>query len=212
MPLKRGDTLSNHWYLRPGWTATSRYLTWHLLPDQLSEVHSAVTGCHNALRGIEGLDLVPIPWLHMTVQGIDFSDRVSAGEIGALVAATSRRVSALSSIDFSLSGPAVYGHGVALDAVPGEPVALLRTALRAAIAEVRGPEGVPGDDEYRFRPHVSIAYANAEVPAAPVLDALERAPHEPVSARFSRATLIELRREGRLYCWERIADIDLKAP
>lgn len=37
-----------------------------------------------ALAGMPGIDLIPPQWLHLTMQGIGFTDQISATELGAL--------------------------------------------------------------------------------------------------------------------------------
>ena len=55
MPLQRGDDLGDHWFPRPGWTPTSRYLTWHLLPGDAPALHAVVTAQQEALRRVDGV-------------------------------------------------------------------------------------------------------------------------------------------------------------
>ena len=47
------------------------------------------------LRDVPGLDLVPGPWLHLTMQDVGFSDEVSGGDLAAITAAARSRLAAV---------------------------------------------------------------------------------------------------------------------
>jgi hypothetical protein len=53
MGLAGRDLLADHWYPPPGWSATSRYLAWHLLPGNAPALHAAVAGYHRVLAGLD---------------------------------------------------------------------------------------------------------------------------------------------------------------
>lgn len=207
--LTRRDRLSDHWYARPGWSTTSRYLTWHLLPDEAPELHETVARYHRVLSALPGIDLVPPQWLHVTVQGVGFADDVTETNVRAVTAAAARRLTGMPAVELTFAPAAVHHEGVLLDAAPVEPVGALRSALRAAIADVQSPQRVDGGDADPVWPHLSLAYAHAPVPAAPLLDAVASVDAAPVLVRFAHVSLIELRRAGRLYCWDPVAEVPL---
>lgn len=195
------ERLVDHWRARPEWTDGARYVTWHLLPAAAPAV---VVDCHRALAELPGLDLVPARWLHLTVQGVGPAGSV---DVPAVVAAARRRLAGMPAVELVLAPPAAHREGVLLEGTPVEPVAALRTALRAAVVSVRGT--VDGAADERVWPHLSLAYANAAVPAAPVRAALAGLPARPTPIRFAEVSLIELRRAARTYVWDRLATVPL---
>lgn len=50
-----------------------------------------VGGYRAGLAGLPGLDLVPVQWLHLTVQAIGFTDVVRGGDLDQIVGAVGRR-------------------------------------------------------------------------------------------------------------------------
>jgi hypothetical protein len=205
------DWLNNHWYPRPGWTESARYLTWHLVPDDSAELRAVAEEYQRVLFGLPGLDIVPRRWLHLTVQGVGFVDRVTPAERAAVVLAGRRNLAESAAIDLTFGPADAADEGVLLAGSPAGPVAALRACLRAAIADALGAERVPGDDDEQIWPHVSLAYANAAVPAEPINAALRELGLGVTAARFRSVSLLELRREEHLYCWDRVADVPLVA-
>ncbi len=205
------DRLSNHWYPRPGWTESTHYLTWHLIPYGATGLLAAAERYQRALSGLPGLDIVPPQWLHLTVQGVGFVDEVTPAERAAVVEAGRRRVAGSPAIDLTFGPADAADEGVLLAGSPAGPVVELRARLRAAIADALGADRVPGDDDEQIWPHVSLAYANAAVPAGPIDAALDTLGIGAIAARFSTVSLLELRREGHLYCWDRVADVPFAA-
>ena len=65
----------------------------------------------------------------------------------------------------------IRDHALMLPVHLAEPVNRLRAVIRAAIADVWGPDHVPEDAD-GFRPHVSLAYSNAAGPAEPIIQRL----------------------------------------
>jgi hypothetical protein len=52
-----------------------------------------------------------------------------------------------------------------------------------------------------YTPHVSTAYVNSDVPAAPIAASLEGVEVEPVTVTFAKADLLEFHRDHRMYEW-----------
>ena len=56
----------------------------HLTLDDQPQLRDLVAGYQQALTGMTGIDLIPPQWLHLTMQGIGFTDEISAAELVAL--------------------------------------------------------------------------------------------------------------------------------
>ncbi|MFD7828545.1 2'-5' RNA ligase family protein [Kitasatospora sp. NPDC059803] len=198
--------MANHWWWRPGWTTGTRWYTWHLVFDGADDLHGLAADYRHALADVPGLDLVPDRWLHLTMQGLGSTDEVSAADARAIVDAATSRLAKIPAFDLALGPAIVTPEALLLTVDPAEPVHAVRSAIRAAIADVwpEVPEQADG-----FRPHVSVAYSNADGPAHPAADALAGVTTYPATARITSAELIVLGRDRRMYEWETAARVPL---
>ncbi|WP_324607757.1 2'-5' RNA ligase family protein [Streptomyces sp. NRRL F-5123] len=156
--------------------------------------------------GPSGLDLIPDRWLHLTTQGVGFTNDVSEATATAIAAAARSRLAALHSFDVSLEAPIVDPEAILVPVVPAEPIRRLRQELRSAIADVLPEVPEPAEG---FNPHVSIAYSHAEGPAAPYAEAIEAAAVPPAKAVVTHADLIVIHRDHQMYEWTTLAEVPL---
>jgi 2'-5' RNA ligase len=199
--------MRDHWWWRPGWRVGRTFYTWHLTFERSPDVHRLTAEYEEALD-VPGLDVIPPRWLHLTMQGIGFTDEVSPQDAGAITESARDRLAELAPFDATL-GPAVIDPEVVrLRVTPAEPVARVRAAIRAAIADVWGPDRVP-ENEAGFTPHVSLAYSSADGPAEPIIQATESVKPEPATASIAEAQLIALNRDHREYQWTTYAAVNL---
>ncbi|TDC66079.1 2'-5' RNA ligase family protein [Micromonospora sp. KC207] len=190
-------TLTEHWYWRPGWHAGRHFYTWHLTFQDQPALHHLVTDLQQQLTLRPGLDLVPLDGLHLTTQGIGFTDEIPDSDIEAIVAETRQRCAALPPLKLSLGPVDPDAEGIGLLVQPWDPVERIRTTIRATIAAVWHTVPEPADG---FRPHVTIAYSGAPAPTAPIRAQLADLRHLlPVTAMISDMSLIALRRESHTY-------------
>ncbi|WP_433532989.1 2'-5' RNA ligase family protein [Micromonospora sp. CA-263727] len=200
------SNLTEHWYWRPGWRADRRFYTWHLTFEHQSELHELVKRQQGHLA-LPGLDLVPIDGLHLTMQGLGFTDEVSDDDVDAIVAEARQRCATLPPLEFSLGPVDPDPEGIGLLVQPWEQVEQLRAAIREAIGTVSHSVPEPADG---FRPHVTIAYSSSSAPTAPIRNRLAHLRHLPsVNVTISRVPLIALRREGHAYRWTTVATVPL---
>ncbi|MEV4438537.1 2'-5' RNA ligase family protein [Streptomyces sp. NPDC049577] len=198
--------MANHWWWRPGWREGRRFYTWHFTFQDAAEVHRIAEAYRQSLADVPGLDLVPDQWLHLTMQGLGFVDEVPEKDVRAIVEAAAARLRAVPAFELALHRPETTPEAIRWEASPSRPPADVRTAIRAAIAEVWAEVPEPADG---FAPHVSIAYSNAEGPARLVSDALARVDAKPARAQIDSVELIVLNRDHRMYEWERFASVPL---
>jgi hypothetical protein len=99
------DHMRNHWWWRPGWRAGRRMYTWHITFDDQHSLRELVKAYQAALTSLDGLDLVPISWLHLTMQGVAFTDEISWQEVADITEAARTRLATLHSVSL-LAGPA----------------------------------------------------------------------------------------------------------
>src|SRR6266540_2104451 len=133
---------------------------------------------------------------------------VSRQQLRQLVVAAERRCGALAPLTLTLGPARVDPEGVCLPVAPQGPVRWLRMAVRGAIAEVLGEGRVP-DAAEEFWPHVSVAYSNADGPAAPIVERVGRVGALEAVVTIGEVRLLELERAGHVYRWETRAVVPL---
>jgi 2'-5' RNA ligase len=195
---------ADHWWWRPGWAQGRTFYTWHCTFQNQPQVHGLAQKYRDALAGVPDLDLVPDLWLHLTMQGLGFTDEVSTTDVDAIVVEAQKRLALIPAFDIEFDRPTFTPEAVRWD--PEGPVDAVRDAIREAIASVwpQVPEPAEG-----FSAHVTIAYANHDGPADKVLAALQDVPSQPVVASIASADLIILNRDQRMYEWEPYATASL---
>ncbi|MET9318054.1 2'-5' RNA ligase family protein [Kribbella sp. NPDC003505] len=199
------DALVDHWWWRPGWTVGTRFYAWHINTFE-DPVRRLATAYQQELSTVPGLDLIPLRWLHLTMQGVGFREDVPDVRVDELLAAARARLAELEPVKVRFHRSVVRREAVLLPADPAEPLQTVRYAVRAAIADVFGcvPEMVDG-----YRPHISLAYANTAQPAAPAVVALDRVSPAPADLTLNTVSLIEMHRDNRMYEWRTLEAVPL---
>ncbi|WP_213451182.1 2'-5' RNA ligase family protein [Rhizomonospora bruguierae] len=208
MVVPHATDVRDHWYWRPGWGVGSRFYTWHITFDGQPEVAELADRYRDVLALQPSLDIIPTQWLHLTMQGIGFVDQVDRGQVDAIVAAARTRCAALPPMKLTIGTPHVDPESIQIALAPAEPVRQLRAAIRAAIADVWGPDQVPEPAE-PYTPHMSLAYINTAGPAAPLAHTLATAPDITATAVIDSCQLIVLNRDDGMYVWEPYATVPL---
>jgi len=205
-PPTHADAMRDHWWWRPGWRPGRQFYTWHLTFTGQQQLYDLVDAYQQALRPLPGLDLIPHQWLHLTMQGVGFTDEVTEADARRIADAASIRLAAIPVPDLAFHRPVIFPEALVLPPAPAEPVHAIRTAIRAGIADVWGhvPERAEG-----FRAHLSLAYSNAASPAAPIAAALDQVRPAPVTVTVQEASLIILNRDQRMYQWQTYASAPL---
>jgi 2'-5' RNA ligase len=159
----------------------------------------------SALQGFPSLDVLRTDELHMTIQGIGFTDAVRDDDVSAIIEATRIELAKLPRETIEARAPHVDSETVQVAVQPVAAVRELRLALRRGIAAVWNdvPESMDG-----FGPHVTLAYSNAESDRR---QEIEEAVHgiDSTPARFevSALSLIRLNRDNAAYEWSEVATV-----
>jgi 2'-5' RNA ligase len=201
------DTMTNHWWWRPGWQVGTRFYAWHITQDDQPEVLDLARRYRDAVSTISTLDPIPDEWLHMTLQGIGHVEDINVAALDYVTIRVAERLRTLAPITTSYQRAHIAGEAVILP--PDDPDAFtgVRRAVRAGITDALGecPESKDG-----FRAHVSVAYSNADADAAPIRAALNRAePPAPATATYTQVSLIRMHRDHRMYEWDTIRAVPL---
>ncbi|MBT2539776.1 2'-5' RNA ligase family protein [Streptomyces sp. ISL-44] len=198
--------MADHWWWRPGWKPGRRFYTWHITFAGADDVHRLAATYRQALAPLPGLDPIPDHGLHLTMQGLGFTDEVSLTDADAIVEAAAHRLSALPAFELTLHRPQLTPEAIRWEAQPGQPAAGVRSTIRTAISDVWREVPEPAG---QFAPHVSIAYSNSNGPAAPVRTALATIDPQPATARITAVELIVLGRDRQQYEWDTHARLPL---
>jgi 2'-5' RNA ligase len=195
--------MREHWW-RPGWRPGRRMYAWHVTFLDQPAVQDLAARARAVLRDVPRLELVPGPWLHLTVQDVGFSDEVSGDDLAAITAGARSRLAAVPAAAVTIGPARALDEGIGGDAHPAAALSPARDAVRAAIGDVWGPWRVPGQADWW--PHVSLAYASAGGQLALAADEYEAA-----AITVTEIQLILLSRDGYRYEWETLATVKLGA-
>jgi 2'-5' RNA ligase len=199
------EPMRDHWWWRPGWRTGRSMYTWHVIFDDQPQLHELVGSYQTALAPLPGLDLIPVRWLHLTMQGIAFTDEVNLQDIADIAEAARKRLATQQPVPLSVGPAFVDPEAILLQVSPAGALDPVRAGVRAAIADVRGAARVP--ETGHWTPHISIGYSNSDGPAAPYAKALNTVTRTPADLTVSAVHLIELSRDTHLYQWATKAEI-----
>lgn len=204
-------SVRNHWWWRPGWTTGRHYYACHLTLDDQPQLQELVSRYQQAIQNRPGLDLIPAQWLHMTMQGIGFTDEISVAELDNLADAFTRELSLIDPPMVSFRSLTVHPEAIYLKAHPADALYPLRARMYRAVVSVLGANSTTEDmpAPRQFVPHVSIAYVSADGETQPIAQALQSVRAAPVTATFRKASLLEFHRDHLMYEWTSAAPIPI---
>jgi 2'-5' RNA ligase len=214
LPIQHVDEGRDHWWWRPGWRAGRHFYACHLTPADLPELRRLVGTYQAALREVPTVDLIPAQWLHLTMQGIGFTDEISSQEIERVLQSLRERLLTVEPPTVTFHWPTVNHEAVYLLAQPPEPLKRLRLAAYDAIAAELDPGKFQEQRSAvdRYHPHVSVVYINADGPTEPIVDAigdLDPATLQPATVTFTQASLLVFHRDHQMYEWTRAEPIPI---
>lgn len=208
-PADEVPELHNHWWWRPGWRPGRHFYACHLTFDDQPALHQLVSRYQAALRDFGYLDLIPSQWLHLTLRGIGFVDEVTPDQLDTLRAVLTESLRRVPPIEVTFSRPVIRREAIYLPAHPQEGLRQLHATVGDAIRQVLGDTHEPPDATYT--PHVSLAYANADGPAAPIRDALASVDAPAASVHVTELPILTFNRDQHMYQWTSRTPIRLGA-
>lgn len=198
----------DHWWWRPGWRLGRSFYTWHITFSRNPEVCGLVGHYASAIQKFQTLDPVSPDGLHLTIQGIGFTDEVSRSGVDQIVAATATSCSKLAPFRARIGPAEVDTETVHMPVNPATSIIDLRIALREGIGDVWGTDNVPESME-GFRPHVTLAYSNGVAAIREIGSAIRTCDLAAAETLVSTVSLIELNRDRKRYEWVEIAKINI---
>ncbi len=196
-------TVHDHWWWRPGWRQGRHFYACHLTLDDQSELRELVRGYQLATRELPFLDQIPAEWLHITMQGIGFTDEISERQIADVTASLQGELASLTPPVAVFQNPTISREALYVKAHPVKPLYQLRLRMRRAVLSMLGADrfAEPEPSPRQFTPHVSTAYVNRENAVDPLANALAHMPSRAVNATFRKASLLVFHRDNRMYEW-----------
>lgn len=200
--------MRNHWWWRPGWRPGRSFYTWHLTFEEDSKIREYTDRYTSLINNFNSLDRVSPDGLHVTLQGIGFTDEVARTDIDNILSMTQPHISKLRPFQVEIGPAHVDTETVQAPLNPIQKVDELRTALRRGIGDTWGDENIPEHADH-FHPHLTLAYSNGTLPVADVATALDEAEPEKARTKISTVTLIELNRDNQRYEWFAVSTFKL---
>jgi 2'-5' RNA ligase len=195
--------MADHWWQRPGRLPGRELCHWHVLFHDQPRVRELAAAAQERLAGFDGLDPIPMEWLHLTTCIVGFADEVPDTAIEQMVGEARRRLAGRTPIPVTLGR--VYYHPMAV-VLPVEPQHALDPVLDAVRRATRAAGVDDHSDADPWRPHVSVAYPNRAGPAGPIIAALGlRLPSVEVAIRS--VSLVAQTQVGHTWQWRPVAEV-----
>jgi hypothetical protein len=197
--------LVNHWAHLPEWWTGRRLWVFYLTFAGQPDLHAAVHTYQRSLEGIDQLDLVHETWLHTTIQGITFADELRPDEIVAVQEEARAAIGRVGLPALTVSRAVLDNDAISMPVDPVDEIVDLRAELRACVTRTLGadklyqlPQPLGG-----FRPHISIAYVNTDVPEAGwVRERLHGVTVPDLLIPVPQVSLVLLARESGRWFWD----------
>jgi 2'-5' RNA ligase len=203
--------MRDHWWWRPGWQVGRSFYTWHITFEDRPAAEQLVAAYRPVLRQLPQLDPVPLRWLHLTMQGVGFTDEIDRTDVDRIADAARKRCEDLEPFTVTIGPAHVDPETIQMPVQPVEPLAAVRATIRAAIGDVWGAENVPEAAD-GYRPHVSLGYSNSAGPGAPIAAALSEHGDHVAEVTVAAVSLIDLNRDRKAYEWTEVATAPLGRP
>ncbi|RJQ74558.1 hypothetical protein D5S17_22470 [Pseudonocardiaceae bacterium YIM PH 21723] len=191
--------MRNHWWWRPGWRYGRRLYTWMLTFEGQRQLHAQVNRYQRALQTLDGFDLTPLEWLHVTLQPVGFTDEVGDDRIRAIVDSAQDQLRDLGTLRLSFRPPSIGLETVSLPVQPSGALQQLNQSIRDTTLRALGQE--PGKPAEPRVPRLDVAYSHSTTFAAFAAATIADTGGEPVTAELSGATLVAMHRDHQMYEW-----------
>jgi hypothetical protein len=207
--------LVDHWIPRAEWQPDRLLASCYLTVPEQHPVLETVLTCQRAVASMPEMDLVPVPWLHVTVQALDFVDRLPSQGVEDFVWTLGNELAALPPLQLRASGPALGGSGAFLVLEPAEKIFEVRDVVRDVARRTLGLThlyALPGQGDGGFPPHLTFAYSNTAVARAAVLERLASIQVDPVPLTLPSLSYLLLSRVARTWRWQEEKPLSFGVP
>ena len=197
----------DHWYWRPNWRPGRSFYTWHIVfPNDpvLLDLHAEY---QRLVETLPGITPVSPQWLHLTMQGIGFADKVPQADLDPIVEAARRRLEHFRPFEIRIGPAVVDAESLQVPVTPVDRMRRLRAQLRAAVTDVWGRDSVP--ELPKLDPHISLGYWNEVAPAEPLRQRVNALGGGLAKTELTSVALINLNRDHNQYEWTTYARVPL---
>jgi 2'-5' RNA ligase len=207
------DSTLDHWWWRPGWKLGKSFYTWHVTFDNDSPAGQLVELFAPTLSQIPTMDPVAREGLHITIQGIGFTDDVAAADVQRISEAAATYLSQRQPFDALIGPSSVDKETIGMPIANPASFRDIRDDLQHAIANVWGPDQVPERGD-RFQPHLSLAYSTGVASMTDLRNLLTRNELSGIEIvqPVTVVSLIALNRDNHRYEWREITKVALGMP
>ncbi|WP_169811150.1 2'-5' RNA ligase family protein [Nocardia amamiensis] len=207
------DSTWDHWWWRPGWRLGKSFYTWHVTFDNDSPARHLVEIFAPTLSQIPTMDPVAREGLHITIQGIGFTDEVTAPDMQLISEAAATYLSQRDPFDALLGPPSVDKETIGMPIANPGCFRDIRHDLQRAVADIWGLEQVPERGD-RFQPHLSLAYSAGVASMTDLRNLLSRNELSDIEVvqPVTAVSLIALNRDSHRYEWREITKVPLGMP
>jgi 2'-5' RNA ligase len=207
-PGEHASRVRDHWWWRPGWRVGRRFYAFHITFEDQPDVQRLVGVYRQALADFNTLTIVPDRWLHMTMQGIGFTDEIPRSALEAVANETASRLADIPPAKVTVGDIVVADEAIAMLVGPEAPIRKIRSASRSGISRALGNAS---EDEQRFRPHVSVAYVAADGCSDLYVSAVRDIVGQSARLVIRHLDLIEMHRDNRMYEWKVLRRLEFGA-
>jgi 2'-5' RNA ligase superfamily len=102
------------------------YYACHLTLDDQPQLRKLIARYQQALANLPGLDLIPPEWLHITMQGIGFTDEIGITELRRFTEALTQELGKIDPPTVSFRSLTVHPEAIYLKAHPADALYPLR--------------------------------------------------------------------------------------
>lgn len=197
--------MEDHWLPQPDVDPGRARLMWFMLVGDCPQVAELARLGQWRLAGLEGLDLVPQQWLHMTTLIAGFADEITPGQERLMAGEARRLLARTPPVTITLGRVLYHPRAIMLGTRPPGALDPVLAAARQATRAATGRDGELYSEPWT--PHVTIAYSNASGQAGPAIDALGR----ELPSRRVTVTSISLvsQTPEQKWTWHLLADVPL---
>jgi 2'-5' RNA ligase len=195
--------MEDHWLLPPDTDPGRARLMWFIRVGDTPQAAELARLGQERLARLDGLDLVPRQWLHITTLIAGYADQITPDQVAVMVGQARRLLAGTPPVTITL-GRVWYHPRAVMLAV--RPPGALDPILRAAQQATRAATGHDGALHTQpWTPHITLAYSNTARAAGPVIDALGR----ELPTRHAAVTAISLVSQApeQLWTWDLVTDV-----
>jgi 2'-5' RNA ligase len=187
--------LTQHWSWRPEWTPERRSWWWYGTFEHDTAVRRLAGRARTVLRPGAPVDVVPTPWLHLTLAEIGYAADFPRHLAYETARTAQANLTDLAPVELHV-GPVTAMPGAVVLRVRGSGLRELHELLVSAL-----PDAIPRKPVQRaFDPHVSVAYIGRDCTSREVLAANRREELQGTT-RLDHVSLVEVVRDKRHYRW-----------